>query len=273
MKACNNGNISIIGKHYYLIATFLSILAMYLNLRNGLLASILMVLISIILFKGLFKKHRITITNISFWILIYIIYNIITILFALLNNYPLSIIIKEIANSILPIVFYFYALRISVKEERDFESNLLVSCVIIITSGIIYNLNLNDQYYINFLNEVYPGFNMIWFTQSPRLTSWVGSVIIGVICNVGICFTFRKYVMDKKIWSFYFVIIILSLGVVLSMQRSALVVLLVNFFGLICYFRLVKKFKRKYLLVFFVVGFIVFNLFINSSCGICSCAC
>lgn len=258
---------SIIGENFYFIFIALAFLSMYFGIRNGVISSLFIVVMTIDLVRVSYIDKQLKLSSIALWIVFFVIYNILTIIFAILGDYPFSVILSEGANSILPIMFFFYAKNVSLEERKSFEKKVVITALILIITGIYYNITLNDPYYIAFLDEAYPNFSMIWFQRFPRLTSWVGSVNIGVLLNVTIGFAFVKFVNDKKFKSLTFWVLVLSSGIVLSMQRSAFFVLAMNLFFIFAYLRknkYIKRFHITWLVIILIIFVLLATVFMPS---------
>ena len=130
MKTQKNSNYLNKIIYYVPICLILKWIAMYKNIRNGIIIS---VLILFFVLKMLFdQKLKLKINNITTeLVLAYALYNCITIVIAYARNYPLSLIFAEFANTILPIGFYFFAKKMNNELSYKFETVFLICCLIV----------------------------------------------------------------------------------------------------------------------------------------------
>jgi len=242
---------------YYPIATMLAFAAMYFHIRNGIYVTAILVYFTLNQVIKLIKNINITVISVTtILIFSYIIYCLIGFSFAVFNGYSLSISIREAANGLIPVFFFYYALSIPKYESIVFEKMFIVSCSVLIISGILYNINISDPFYIKYLTDVYPNFSLHGFKLFPRLTSTVGSVIIGSISCFSTVFAFLHVSMNKKARSNIVFIILSVFGALLSMQRSAFIAVTVN--TILCLRELGKQgYFKKWQIYGLVSGFFV----------------
>ena len=234
-------------QYYAIFFTFLKWIAMYRNIRNGIIVAVVIILfICIILVKNKFiiaTSNRVSVTIICF-----LTYNILLEFISIFRGYSISLFLSEAANTLIPIALYFIAINFSERQARKFEIFVTLSGVIVLITGIYYNVGLNDPYYLNFIAENNPNFSLHGFTVYPRLNSFFGSVVSGTLGCVGTCLAFRFLNNGERIkfWMFFVSNFLLSL---LSLQRSAMICVIVVSFILVFI-----EMKKGYLSKFVPIG-------------------
>ena len=226
-------------KYYGIITFILSWIAMYTGIRNGVIITVLISTLLLFLFI-LNSGEMICIDAHTIVVVLYISYNLIMVIVALVRGYHYSIIFSEVANTIVPIFVYFIGKQLAHKQAREFENYFCVMSLIILVVGLIYNIRLDDPYYIEFLARSNPGFTLLGFKTFPRINSVLGSVICGTWGCIGICFSYRNLIENRKkqFWILYGINVALA---ILSLQRSAMICAII--FSLYFLFRAIKQGK------------------------------
>lgn len=216
-------------QYYAIICLVLKWIAMYRNIRNGVIVGVFLMLGAIImLVKDKFSidiSSRTTVT-----VLLYIVYSLFLSFVAISKGYSFSLIFSEIANTLMPIVLFFIGMKFSDNQASEFEKIIIISGIIVLISGIYYNATLNDPYYIKFITENNPNFSLHGFSIYPRLNSFFGSVVCGTFGCICTALSFRYMGTHEQV-KFWFTFACGFLLGMLTLQRSAMVcVIFVVFF-------------------------------------------
>lgn len=208
--------------HYFLIVFVLNMMAVYLGLRNGVILAVLIVIsLSLGMVKG---NKKIRIYKSEVLILVFVIYNVISMLLSIGTGFSMSAIISEFSNTILPITFVYFILKLDTKNLRKLENGIIILIFLALVTGIYLNRTLatqSDVKYIEFLSRTYPNFYVSVFLQRPRLTSYFGSVILGTVSLAGIAIAYKRLSEDRSVFSFLVIFILSSVMCFLTLQRSA----------------------------------------------------
>ena len=228
-------------------------IAMYTGIRNGVISAVCYVLFAVWLLVN--KEMVLKITGITKLIVIYLAYNLLLMFVTYCKGYPISLIMSEASNSLIPILAFWVGKEYSKRQADEFEHTIVGVGVLLLVTGIYYNTFLNDPYYLKFLGEANYNFNISWFSAAPRLTSFYGSVICGAVgCFIAIL-SFKYLIFDKSIisYKFWLVHIIGVLLAVLSLQRSAMLAVFVFSLFMLCICASRKYFRIRMVFIYFLI--------------------
>lgn len=216
-------------KYIFFMDIILKWIAMYTDIRNGVISAILYILFIMLL---LLSKKTISFNGLTKIYFVFLGYNCLMMFVSIFKGYPLNIIFSEVVNELFASISIFVGLKASDKQAKEFENVFFIVVAIILCSGLYYNLTLTDSYYIKFLSEYNPNFYLENFYDSPRLNSFVGSVVCGVYGCVLTCLSLKQLQKKDKI-SFLYYFLIGNMTAFFSLQRSAiLVAILIDIFML-----------------------------------------
>lgn len=131
---------TVIDYYYPLVMLINSLLMFNIDIRLGVIITFFSILYSI---KSAFVKP----TNriISKLIIIYIIYNLISIVNYINNDIPLNIFFTELRNQIIPILFFFIGNN-SKETDNKFYSGILLGSLYLFITGIILYFTMPSWY-------------------------------------------------------------------------------------------------------------------------------
>lgn len=180
---------------YYILVMLGYTLSLFLSVvRPGVFASVLMLIAGIetvLLFsknrisKGFKAKELFGLSLVDATVLLYFVINILSVFWLTKNGFSISVFAQEFSNSILPIVFYFYAVYNSDEKVSDnYMKVFLASVVYICVIGIILNI-ICPQNYLDYLFRL----GHISLADAPtakvRMNSLIGSTSLGFITVAG----------------------------------------------------------------------------------------
>lgn len=218
-------------QYYAIICALLKWIAMYRDIRNGVIVAVFVIIFACLMLVN--DKFIIRISNrTNVAVIGFLIYNVLLALISFFRGYSLSLIFSEAANTLVPIFLYFIAIKFSDRQAKKFELFVMFCGIVVLITGIYYNIGLNDPFYLTFIAENNPNFSMHGFTVYPRLNSFFGSVVCGTLGCLGTCLSFSFLNNDEKIkfWIFFVPNFLLAL---LTLQRSAMICVIIVTFILI----------------------------------------
>lgn len=235
---------------YLLLDCALKWIAMYTGIRNGVISSF--VLLTFIAFVSTLKGIKTILGRTSIYIIFYIIYSFLMAIVALNRGYNIGLLLSELSNTIIPMFVFFIGKKMTEKQATKFELIFALIVLLILVSGIAYNLTLCDPYYLAFAAENHAGFAISWFSKMPKLNSFYGSVACGTFGCFLICFAFERYIKTKKkdFWIIYIMGILTSC---LSLQRSAMVMAIFMSAILFLYCVYKKQMNIRVLFIIFII--------------------
>lgn len=243
-------------QYYAIFCAILKWIAMYRNIRNGVIVTVyIVVIIAAMLIQNknvIDIRRRTTIT-----VLLYVIYNIALAVIAYCKGYPFGVIFSELANSVIPILIYFIGVEFTETQAKKFELVVLITGFVALVSGVYYNVGLNDPYYIKFITETNPNFSLHGFTVYPRLNSFFGSVICGTLGCFGTAISFR-FLEEKKKFKFCFSFVTSALLGILTLQRSAMVCVVFVSFSLMFWGSIRGYVKKEIPIAMAVIALVAF---------------
>ncbi len=163
---------------------------------------------------------------------------------------------------VLPMVFFI--LGISSLEQRSIFilTNIIKANILVCLVGLILYLWM-PEFYINYLYNIQPNFNLEYYSLYPRLSSFMGSTAVGTVCAVSIPIVF--FLFQKKKFklgiSVAFICVFIVTGF-LSFQRSAWVAIIFGLFLSIIYLRRTRlnvnsPNSNKFIMLILFVGFVL----------------
>lgn len=243
--------------YYYYIIGIMSLGMFIPDIRIGVIASIIILFLMIKHLRAvlLFKNY------IDILVLVYIVYNTISFLWFIFSGLPISVFTREYSNSILPMVFYYFA-KIDDKKNKNFYTVTLKAILLCFVIGIILFFQQPYYYraYLDSLDGV--GTNIVSTTDSFR--SLVGLTMTGSLGVVGVVISFSE-IIESNGRKGKLALTICMIAVALTFRRSALFVALVTFFvfhyfGYIKYNLLQKRYLvAEVLILFFIILYLSEN--------------
>lgn len=219
--------------NYYKIIYLIYFLTVYfyIFIRPGVLSGIILAYLFVAIFP-------LKVSTIDYFVIIYITYSIFTIIFSYFNSVPLISSIQEFSNSILPIIFYFYAKK-SKNNKNIFFLKLANATLVTFMLGLYWYIEF-PEYYVKYLR--YVNFNIEFHKETFRIASYLGSTILGLLSSIVVLISGIEYVKFKmrKHLIIYNISILISL---LTMQRSSYI----NTFLVILYINIIVFKKKKYI--------------------------
>lgn len=236
--------------YYFFIIGILSMGMFIPGIRIGVIASIVILYFMYKYLRGgsLFKNY------VDVLVMIYILYNTISVLWFVFSGLPISVFIKEYSNSILPMFFYYFA-KIENKNNKNFYQITLKAIVLCFVLGFILFIQ-QPYYYREFLSSL-DGVGTDIVLTSSAFRSLVGLTMTGSLGIVGVLISFAS-ILESKGRKGKIALGICMIAVALTFRRSAMFVALAAFFvfhyyGYIRYGML----KKKYLVVELVIVFLI----------------
>ncbi len=220
------------------------------EIRLGVVTAIIIIFLA---FSGISKKTILFNSIENKLVLLYFVYNTATFVLYVINGVPLSVFIAEWSNSILPIVFYYFAQENRQKDDTFYEKTLYT---LILSFAIGYYLWISESgMYRIFMNTTEgPGTDLLFFQSVFGLTATGAFGIIGFIISARIIFKSKG--ANGKI-----ALIISSIAAILTFRRAALLVLLMYIaaFHYLGYYKY-RFIKRIYFFVELIILYIILML-------------
>lgn len=242
--------------YYYLAVMTLYFSAIYLPFfrRVGLFMSLIMLIGVFILFK---KKLFSIKNNLDLLVSGYIVYNIFSFFwFITISDLPLSVFYKELSNTVLPIILFYFFGRL--KETISFYDITLYSLVTCFAVGFYYQFTL-PQNYVEFMTNL-DGSRSDPVNTILNYRSFLGLTATGSLSAISILLSFNiLYKSNFKSGKIIFLICFLAL--IFTFRRAALYT---GFFAMVWMNLLIiikfngPKFKFLFIEFFFIILFIYF---------------
>lgn len=255
------------------------------SFRTGVFATLLLLAVALEIGNGVIKSENksdfISLLNIT--VLLYFVYNIFSVIWIILNGYPISLFVMEFSNSILPIVFFFVPVYMKINDRWENINQVyrafLVAFLILSFVCIVLYITA-PQWYCDYL------FNMSYISKADASTARVrmegvtGSTCISFlgVAAMLVCARFmyacfnadastsekRKIVISKQFIG-YTALFVYSLAVVFlangraGMVVALLIIVYINFLVFLTF----KFLDRKYLyieiaaVVVIVIGMVI----------------
>ena len=173
--------------YYYLAVITLYFSAIYLPFfrRVGLFMSLIMLIGVFILFK---KKLFSIKNNLDLLVSGYIVYNIFSFFwFITISDLPLSVFYKELSNTVLPIILFYFFGRL--KETISFYDITLYSLVTCFAVGFYYQFTL-PQNYVEFMTNL-DGSRSDPVNTILNYRSFLGLTATGSLSAISILLSFK----------------------------------------------------------------------------------
>lgn len=258
-------------EYYYFVVVLGYIMTLFIiPFRPGIFAAGLICLVLIAFFTKKyvsgdlsFKNDIKRIRTIDALVLIYFVYNILSVIWLMLNGMTISVFASEFISSVLPVIFYIFG-RCSHEEAEAFYKKYLYAILILcIVSFLLYIIA--PQFYADYLFRWSYISKADAQTTRVRMESVVGSTVFGAVTLMGTCIS-THFIMKKDTMKQGIVFMVINfIFTFLANMRSSMVVaiLVVVFLNHLLFFTF-KTFKKKYfamecgiIAVAFVLLFIV----------------
>lgn len=206
------------------ILNLLGIIACFINIKLGIIASIVILILVIAHFRlSLF---------LSDWpFVIYLICNCVSVVSYIWNERPFSIFIAAISFNLIPALLYYLGKYIGNKNQGDVMIDRLLSAVVFMMAiGTVAYLVFPTFYY-NYIGVSIDSYT--YGLGEYRYGSFVSSLALGSIGTICVILYFYRF----ECLAFWKKIVYLSLiiaNVILCMQRSAWLTMLIALF--VCFF-------------------------------------
>jgi hypothetical protein len=242
---------------YYAIAILAYFVAIYFPfIRVGLLMSLVIIIGIFILYGNKKLKLR---NSLDIIVLLYILYNILTIVFFIPSNIPLIVFFKEFSNSILPIIlFYFFG---KLNHDKSFYKITLYSVSICLLLSFYYQLTLP----ISFMQrlDVIDGTGTNPLGYLSQYSSFLGITATGSLGAIASFLAFNlmhetNYKKGKILFFLCTIAVILALrrGSIYSLVFSILLFDVIILFKFRRYLKLITfQFIIALLIIFFLIDF------------------
>lgn len=230
-----------ITRYYYILAILVSFTYLFWDgIRVGVVCSAIMVMILIDYVISKTKQTKINFNTTTLLVIVYVLYNLFSILIGVLNGYSVSIGIREFSNGLLPIIFYFVALNMNNLEESKFVKSFMYAALFLVLVGVFMYIS-KPTIYFAYLQRTILHYNQKYYLAAPRMYSFAGSVAVGSIASVGLAFEMGYLISKRNTCRTVVICMVLLIGIMLTMQRSAIV-----FAMLIIMIMSISAFKYKH---------------------------
>jgi hypothetical protein len=262
MIISNKINIANLGKilfkyYYIIIFSFYFLNVFFVGIRQGVLTTLIISFMSLIYFlrSPSFKSYDIL-------ILLYIIYNSMSVLLSNLNGFPLNVGFSEFVSSALPIMFYFFGIKYS-HLKNSFFKVIIYSSFFMILVGLYWNYLIPD-YYVLYLERLFYPFNLDNYITQKRIVSFLGSTSVSLFSTISSVISFYLFKYNfKKVYlllNYFFVFSSLISG-----HRAAIIIVIIT--SIIIRVKNIKQYNIKKIIKFeifsFLVLFCIYILFIG----------
>jgi hypothetical protein len=249
--------------YYYYIFAFYVVLLFFNNLRIGVFASVLM------LFFYFYNIKRNKLFTYDICIILFVIWNLFSIIFFSFSDLPISVYIREFSNTVLPIGFYFIGKTFY--DQRDiFYKNSAIVFVLILLVGL-FLFYKQPEFYRVYLNEL-EGIGLHILSSTGEFRSLVGLTMTGSIGFILSVFSSKKIIESRSLlWISIYILSIIS--TFLTFRRSAMVVVSIQVFIFFLFylknniFNALKYFLFSLIFLFLIIlilnNYFDFNLLID----------
>ena len=251
MKFINSIKLTTIN-YYYSITVLIYFCAIYLPfIRVGLAMSLIMGYGIFILYKN--KKLNLR-KGLDVLVLIYLVYNLLTIFFYLFSEIPLSVFFREFSNSILPIIpFYFFGRLNYDNSFFKITSYSIAGCFAV---GFYYQLSLPMNYMERLHVMEGSGKNPLGYLN---YRTFLGVTATGSLGAISMFLLFNSSLKDNSKFAKIF-FVICTLGVILSFRRAALysscfAIIFLNIFLLL---KSKRRFFKLFIYEFLIMGLVIY---------------
>lgn len=224
------------------------------SLRLGVITSLIILIIAI---KNVNRRILLLNSSINKLVLLYLLYNTGSLGWFLLTGFPISVFIAEWSNSILPILFFYFAYY-EKKQSYNFYHITLLTLVFSFILGFILWMQESPLYRVFMDTTEGVGTDMFFFQSLFGLTATGALGVIGFLISSDI--VLKSNGRKGKI-----ALAICMVTIILTFRRSALVVLALAIISMhfIGYFRY-KFMRKRYLLVEAIFVYYFFTLVSNN---------
>jgi O-Antigen ligase len=182
------------------------------------------------------------------------------------SNYDLSsdtnieLYFYGIVYQILPMIYFYLGTMISNDRFHALVKRLIIANVIICLSGLIFFFH-SFLFYVDYRRMLNESYMLSLDETSPRLASFIGSVIVGNICANSIPLLFLLFVERKlRLFNLVALYIVFVLCLALTFQRGAWVAMIISMvIGIAASLKMIIKNPIAYTSVIFgsiLLGFI-----------------
>ena len=225
--------------------------------RPGVCATLLM---ACVLAELVLRKQLVFGTFIDRLVIVYILYNALSVIWLLRSGMPFSVYSGEFVVSLLPMIFYFAGRSCGDKAD-GFYRNFIIAILIVGIVGIILQIVM-PQFYIDYSYNIGFASKADAATCRVRMDSVVGSTVLGFLSAASMIASI-PFIMKKGSRAFGIAAMLISaITVFMSNQRSAMVVaiLTVIYFNYLLFFAYGVRKKRDFVIEIIVIigGFLLF---------------
>lgn len=228
---------------FYPIVVAIIILQLYISeIRLGVITSFIIILL---IYKNLKKQSLFFNSSINKMVLLYLIYNSVSIILFLFKGFPISVFFAEWSNSILPICFFYFA-QIERNPNDNFYRFTLDALVVSFVIGFILWI-WDPPFYRVFMDITEgPGTDLLFFESIFGLTATGALGYIAFLLS-----SYRIFKTKGRSGKIYLVVSMVT--TILTFRRGALFVLalailIMHFIG---YFRF-RFLKKRYFVLEFI---------------------
>ena len=232
-------------EYFYPILFGIILLQLYFmpDIRLGVVTAIVIIFLAI---NGINKRTILSNTIENKIVLAYITYNTVSIVLYVINGIPLSVFVAEWSNSILPILFYYFAQK-NIDNSSTFYEKTLYVLILSFAIGFYLWISESSMYRI-FMNTTEGlGTDLLFFQSLFGLTATGAFGIIGFIISASLIF--KSNGANGKI-----ALIICAIAAMLTFRRAALLVLLMAIIA----FHYLGYYKYRYIKRIYIVAELIF---------------
>ncbi|MCR5627495.1 MAG: hypothetical protein K6F99_09255 [Lachnospiraceae bacterium] len=228
--------------------------------RPGIVSAVFMVCIVALAFlKGLIPSFK-KMSAPDMIMGIYIIYNILSVIWVTVHGYPVSVYLGELFTTALPMIFYFYGRGAGEKERDRFYTVFILSVLFIGIVGIILYIT-SPAVYLDYLFEHDFISKADTSTMRVRMQSLIGSTLLGYLGVASMLIS--MYFIEKEKGKAGKLIFVLSTVIaIMSNQRAAMAaaILIIVYLNVLVFFTY-RLADRKYFIGELAVLIAVFAAF------------
>jgi len=224
------------------------------GLRLGVITAFIILIIAI---KNVNRRILLLNSSINKLVLLYLLYNTGSVVWFLLTGFPISVFLAEWSNSILPILFFYFAYY-EKKQSYNFYHITLLTLVFSFILGFILWMRESPLYRVFMDTTEGVGTDMFFFQSLFGLTATGALGVIGFLISSDI--VLKSNGRKEKI-----ALAICMVTIILTFRRSALLVLALAILSMhfIGYFRY-RFIRKRYLLVEAIFLYYIFTLVSNN---------
>lgn len=227
-------------EYFYIIVVVVILFQLYVpQIRLGVITS---VIILILMYKNIKRHSLLYNSSINKLVLLYILYNSLSLLWFLFNGFPVSVFFAEWTNSILPVFFFYFSYPFKKERDNFYRLTLFALIFSFILGFILWVMEL--PLYRAFMDVTEgPGTDLFFFQSLFGLTATGALGFVAFLISFQIIFKSRG--KNGKI-----ALLVSLVGTILTFRRSALFVLIMSILVMhfIGFFRYSFVKKRYFLL-------------------------